>query len=63
MHLFSPLFEPFLAGIGAAVVTIAYRFLVTDRDKRFLRKSFALYLAPTLIEKMVTSKKPPELWR
>jgi adenylate cyclase len=56
-----PLFEPFLAGIGAAAVTIAYRFLVTDRDKRFLRKSFALYLAPTLIEKMVTSKKPPEL--
>ncbi len=59
--LILPLFEPFLAGIGAAVVTIAYRFLVTDRDKRFLRKSFALYLAPTLIEKMVTSKKPPEL--
>jgi adenylate cyclase len=56
-----PLFGPFLAGVGAAIVTIAYRFLVTDRDKRFLRKSFALYLAPAVIEKMLASKKAPEL--
>jgi adenylate cyclase len=56
-----PLFGPFLAGVGAAIVTIAYRFLVTDRDKRFLRRSFALYLAPAVIEKMLASKKPPEL--
>ena len=38
-----------------------FRFVISDRDKRFLRKSFALYLAPALIEKMVSSKKPPEL--
>jgi class 3 adenylate cyclase/CHASE2 domain-containing sensor protein len=56
-----PLLGPFLAGVAAAIVTIVYRFLVTDRDRRFLRKSFALYLAPALIEKMVASKKPPEL--
>jgi adenylate cyclase len=56
-----PLFGPFIAGVGAAIVTIAYRFLVTDRDKRFLRRSFALYLAPAVIEKMLASKKPPEL--
>jgi adenylate cyclase len=56
-----PLFGPFIAGVGAAIVTIAYRFLVTDRDKRFLRKSFALYLAPAVIERIVASKKPPQL--
>ena len=31
------------------------------KDKRFLRKSFGLYLAPSVIEKMVASNKPPEL--
>jgi class 3 adenylate cyclase len=56
-----PLVEPFLAGLFAMVATIGYRFVVTDRDKRFLRKSFALYLAPSVIEKMVSSNKPPEL--
>jgi adenylate cyclase len=56
-----PLFGPFLAGGCAAIAIVVYRFLVTDRDERLLRKSFALYLAPALIEKMVTSKKPPEL--
>jgi hypothetical protein len=45
-------------GAGA---TIGYRFAVTDRDTRRLRKSFPLYLAPTVIEKMMASKHPPRL--
>jgi adenylate cyclase len=35
--------------------------LVADKDRRFLRRSFALYLAPSVIEKMVTANKPPAL--
>jgi adenylate cyclase len=35
--------------------------LVADKDRRFLRKSFALYLAPSVIEKMVAANKPPAL--
>jgi class 3 adenylate cyclase/CHASE2 domain-containing sensor protein len=56
-----PLVEPFVAGLAAMVATIAYRFMVADKDKRFLRKSFALYLAPSVIEKMVASNKLPVL--
>jgi adenylate cyclase len=56
-----PLFGPFVAGLGATAVTIGYRFVLSDKDKRFLRKNFALYLAPAVIERMISSNKPPEL--
>jgi adenylate cyclase len=56
-----PLSEPFLAGIAAMVAIVAYRLVVVDRGERLLRKSFALYLAPQVIEKMLASKKLPEL--
>ena len=42
-------------------MTIGYRFVVADRGKRLLRQSFALYLAPAVIEKMMASNKPPAL--
>jgi len=38
-----------------------YRFVVVDREHRFLRRSFALYLAPEVIEKMLLSNKLPVL--
>jgi class 3 adenylate cyclase/CHASE2 domain-containing sensor protein len=56
-----PLVEPAVAGLFALMATVGYRFIVADKDKRFLRKSFALYLAPTVIEKMLTSNRPPVL--
>jgi class 3 adenylate cyclase len=56
-----PLSEPFLAGIAAMVAIVAYRLVVVDKGERLLRKSFALYLAPQVIEKMLASKKLPEL--
>jgi adenylate cyclase len=56
-----PLLEALFAGFEALFVTVGFRLAVTDRDRRFLRKSFALYLAPAVIEKMMTSSKPPSL--
>lgn len=56
-----PLTEPTLAGLAALAMMIGYRFVLADRDERFLRKSFALYLAPEIIETMVASGKMPEL--
>jgi adenylate cyclase len=56
-----PLVEPFLAGLAALAATIGYRFVVADREERFLRQSFELYLAPQVIESMVTSNKLPAL--
>ncbi|MGY4626744.1 CHASE2 domain-containing protein [Bradyrhizobium sp. USDA 4486] len=56
-----PLTEPALASLAALAMIIGYRFVLADRDERFLRKSFALYLAPEIIETMVASGKMPEL--
>jgi class 3 adenylate cyclase len=56
-----PLSEPFLAGLASMVAIVGYRLGVTDRGERLLRKSFALYLAPQVIEKMLASNKQPVL--
>ena len=56
-----PLIETVVAGGITVAATTGYRFLIADKDRRFLRKSFALYLAPAVIERMMTSNKPPTL--
>jgi adenylate cyclase len=56
-----PLIEPLVAALAALVITIGFRFVIADRGRRLLRQSFALYLAPAVIEKMVASKRPPVL--
>lgn len=56
-----PLTEPALAGLTAAVLMTGYRFVIADREERFLRKSFAFYLAPQVIDTMVASGKMPAL--
>jgi class 3 adenylate cyclase/CHASE2 domain-containing sensor protein len=56
-----PLVEPLFAAFTALGATIGYRFVVVDHGKRLLRQSFALYLAPVVIEKMLSSNKPPML--
>ena len=54
-----PLIEPLISGVAALGATIGYRFVIADRGKRLLRQSFALYLAPAVIEKLLASNKPP----
>ncbi len=56
-----PLVQPAVAALFALPATLGYRFVVADRAKRLLRKSFALYLAPAVIEKMLASNRPPAL--
>src|SRR5579859_2319886 len=56
-----PLTEPFAAGLAALLLMIAYRLVVTDRGQRLLRRSFALYLAPQVIDQMLASNKLPAL--
>jgi adenylate cyclase len=56
---------PLLTLPPAAALTVAillgYRFAVIDRARRLLRDSFALYLAPAVIERMVEAERMPEL--
>ncbi len=56
-----PLFAALFAGLEALFVTIGFRLAVTDKDRSFLRRSFALYLAPAVIEKMMKSSQLPSL--
>ncbi|UPK01667.1 adenylate/guanylate cyclase domain-containing protein [Bradyrhizobium sp. 170] len=56
-----PIAEPFLASLFALAATIGFRFVIADKDRRLLQKSFALYLAPHVINRMLSSNKLPEL--
>jgi adenylate cyclase len=56
-----PLSEPFIAGLIALLLMVAWRLVVTDRGQRLLRRSFALYLAPQVIDRMLASNKLPDL--
>jgi class 3 adenylate cyclase/CHASE2 domain-containing sensor protein len=56
-----PLLDPVAASIAAYFAMLGFRFLIADRDKRFLRKAFTYYLAPSVIERMVNSETPPAL--
>ena len=59
--LLLPVMEAQTAVTLALVGAVAYRFMVTDKDKRLLRRNFAFYLAPALIEKMMSSGTMPSL--
>jgi adenylate cyclase len=56
-----PLVEPFVAGLAALAAMVGFRFIVADKDRRLLQKSFALYLAPHVIDRMLSSNRLPEL--
>ncbi|WP_108516822.1 adenylate/guanylate cyclase domain-containing protein [Bradyrhizobium algeriense] len=56
-----PIAEPLLASLFALAATIGFRFVIADKDRRLLQKSFALYLAPHVINRMLSSNKLPEL--
>ncbi|MEN3286650.1 MAG: adenylate cyclase [Bradyrhizobium sp.] len=56
-----PLGEPLGAGALALAAMVGYRFMVSDKDRRLLERSFAYYLAPREIERMLVSHKLPQL--
>ena len=56
-----PVVEPLLASLTALAATIGFRFVIADKDRRLLQKSFGLYLAPHVINRMLSSNKLPEL--
>ena len=56
-----PLVEPVGAGVTAVALMIGYRLISSDKQRRLLQKSFAYYLAPDVIEKMLASNKLPQL--
>ena len=45
----------------ALAAMVGYRFIASDKERRLLQKSFAYYLAPDVIAKMLASNKLPQL--
>ena len=56
-----PLIEPIISGVGAIGAAVALRLGVVDREKRFLRRAFSLYLSPNVIARMTSSGALPTL--
>ncbi len=51
-----------LISVGGTFLSVnLYQFLILDKDKRFLKKSFSTYMSPELIDQLVTSGIEPEL--
>ena len=56
-----PLVEALGAALLAFALLLAFRFAVSDRDKRRIHHMFGMYLAPTVIDRMISSGHLPAL--
>ena len=48
-----------VALIAAAIVAVAYRFLVTDKEKRAARRYFSMYLSPAIVDRLLDNDAAP----
>ncbi len=46
---------------AAAAVAVGYRYFVTDRERRAIRRYFSLYLAPVVVDGILATGQKPEL--
>ncbi len=60
-ELVLPMLPAILAALLGGVAIVAYRVLVADRDKRWLRGVFGLYLAPEVVDRLAAAEHLPEL--
>ena len=59
--LLAPMLDSIIAALLSFFLLIAFRLLITDRDKRLIREMFGLYLAPSVVEPMIAAGRLPEL--
>jgi len=56
---------PIIAPLAAIALTyggnVFYKFLIEQKDKLYLKKTFGTYISPTLIDQMFNEKKKPTL--
>ncbi len=56
---------PFVAPVASLFVTytgnVIYKFLVEQKDKKFLKSTFGAYISPDLIDQMYSEKQVPQL--
>jgi len=56
-----PLLDALAAAVATFGVLLGYRFAIADKDKRYLRGTFGLFLAPGVVDRLVDAGQPPEL--
>jgi class 3 adenylate cyclase len=56
-----PLFRPLIATPVVFGLLMGYRFTIADKDKRYLRRAFSLYLPPSLVDDMIAKGRAPVL--
>jgi class 3 adenylate cyclase/CHASE2 domain-containing sensor protein len=56
-----PVVDSITSAMIVGIAITAYRFIVADKDKRLLRRSFGLYLAPQIVDQMVETGAAPSL--
>lgn len=54
-----PLFHPMAASAVTLAVLLGYRFTVTDRTQRHIRRAFGRILSPALVQRMAESNQMP----
>jgi adenylate cyclase len=59
-NISSPLIEAVLAAVLSYFLLLAYRLVVTERNRRRIRQMFGLYLAPSVIAQLERLDKLPE---
>lgn len=60
-NLVLPLFDPLIAAGLSFAALLAYRYTVTDKDKRMIKQAFGYYLEPAVIDSMMKEGSQPEL--
>jgi adenylate cyclase len=60
-NLVLPLFDPLIAAALSFAILLAYRYTVTDKDKRMIKQAFGYYLEPAVIDSMMQDGSQPEL--
>ena len=56
-----PLLRPLASGAVAFAILLGYRFTVADKDKRYIRQAFSLYLPAPVVDRMVAEGRAPTL--
>ena len=56
-----PLLRPLASAAVAATILLGYRFTVADRDKRYIRQVFSLYVPAAVADRMVAEGRVPSL--
>lgn len=56
-----PLLRPLASAAVAFAVLLGYRFTVADKDERYIRQAFSLYLPAPVVDRMVAEGRAPTL--